>query len=517
MLSPNTLVYRGLTNPRIPLTINKIPMDILRLIFHASLSAEWPGVDHTRSSLRLSHVCKRWRMVAHDDTLLWKSVTIDSDVVDLASYSLDRSGNTPIFMTVKISPPDNVDFGVNPSMQLLQGHLHRVKSLVIEMDPEGLLRILSLFPALTSSVTPLLSRLHIHSQGGADNNDLVDRMTSLPLYANPSPQVLDIGFSNLAPALSSPVWDGIRQVKLNGLMKPLEDYFKIIMRSPLLEHVSITGGVEAGDLTSIPNITATKLRVLRLVGWFASGIESFLNKVSMPNLEEGRFDVDSSSEMSFFDLFSGQFAQPYLGFELFSHIQSLKLIFPTADDPEEDDVDIALVLEGWGYGAPFEGKYLFESTLLFYHPDIISGVLRLFPNLLSFTTAHPSGGLSWDLGSSPTIRTFRIEGRGKDSLPADLHELIERQCLPRLDRVELFEFECSQRVQHRLCLLIDALVRNSAKPSLSLVRSQDLDSEVLQQLQCSGISVEYNGKMVRERYVVLQNPCRYVVAHAPRI
>lgn len=102
--------------------INRLPEDVLRLIFTTLCNAQDPGVA-SREAVSLSHVCSYWRAVALSDTALWARVDILNTNKKMIRLALKRSRSRPVAIDLSYSgvPRRPVD------MDLLRRQWHRVK------------------------------------------------------------------------------------------------------------------------------------------------------------------------------------------------------------------------------------------------------------------------------------------------------------------------------------------------------------------------------------------------------
>ncbi|TFK67158.1 hypothetical protein BDN72DRAFT_899187 [Pluteus cervinus] len=119
---PKTITRSGTVPPNYTgwITIDEFPTEVLELVFEfCTLLSQVPahhGNTSTAASsspfpitapLLLTHICRRWRLIALRLPHIWSTITVtrigkDANSVKLASCFLERSGSSPVDLTISL-------------------------------------------------------------------------------------------------------------------------------------------------------------------------------------------------------------------------------------------------------------------------------------------------------------------------------------------------------------------------------------------------------------------------------
>ncbi|KAF8578297.1 hypothetical protein K439DRAFT_1663808 [Ramaria rubella] len=487
--SQSTQSHSGERGDEPPFPINRLPEDILKHVFEITRNAHPLPISgdarkRTAAAFRLSHVCQHWRRLVQDDALLWTD--IDTADMDLADRCLALCKDAPIRLVLK----GLEQYGKNErAHEMLQRHLYHVQELRVHLHPYELQSFLRALPPSTDwpRTAPMLTALVVESFQYYPRPDIPEEFSDLsayistfPIFTDPPSQLLDITFHNATPPASSPIWDGKRTLSLWSCYKPhrsMSDYFDLIVRSPNLTSLTMAAGMWAALPDSHPRLTTTHLTKLTIAYLYPTQIISFLDHIILPNIKEltihviDRVTVDSEPCVDL--LPSSQ-----RSLDIFKKITTLT-------------VGSRKYAAGCEYGHPLprhcatawtgscsDLRELFTATVpscYIRRVKVCSNTLSLFPALHTVVLKNPSRVLAWDLGTSDTVHTLRIESlnfRGNRMCVQVFKELARLKCLPCLKRIELVDIKFLNEHFGEVLSAVEALLSHLHEPTFIMSRCE---------------------------------------------
>ena len=130
--------------------VNRTPPDVLSLV-----PEYWNHRERDRDTIKLTHVCRGWRMLFTSRPSLWNHLNC-ADVNKTRAY-LERSKSSPLEITLNKNTEKGISYRDN-ALPLLGPHIGRVKSLAVTGVGEDILPIITTH---FSCPVPLLERLSI--------------------------------------------------------------------------------------------------------------------------------------------------------------------------------------------------------------------------------------------------------------------------------------------------------------------------------------------------------------------
>ncbi|TFK85026.1 hypothetical protein K466DRAFT_664773 [Polyporus arcularius HHB13444] len=267
-------------------SVHRLPNEILHRIFkHLVLRREAyagyelyvygqrePGSD-TRTILRLTHVCRRWRDLLLNSPSLWARISCSD--AEVTRTFLERSRSAPLSLVLSDYDPN--------AEEILAEHGWRLERLDLAIsegsDLFSLLSTISPWPSSLECLT--IYAENTGSTDGPRTSSLLFSQPSLGLKAlalAPAPCWLP---SNHFPALTHLHLDGASEMRLPNVNQLLT----LLMNSPALQfiHISAFDLDDKGD--TIPRSTPTiALNHLRSLAFVSCDVETFdlLNYLSIP-------------------------------------------------------------------------------------------------------------------------------------------------------------------------------------------------------------------------------------------
>jgi len=269
---------------------HKLPSELLYSIFEYTYGS---AVDHTDSALTLSSVCQRWRDTAISLPTMWTDMFISPEPSDIQELFLERSKTAPLHVIIEIPTDSGEDYAnVTEEVTLLAEKKDRILSIKIDSpyNREDAFESLD-FPA------PLLERfsciVRLDPEDSEPDFDNMPPLLSDHLFDNQTPSLRRVDLTDVDwEALDS--FSNLIELRLTTHLWEdeawnFEDYLlPLLVRSPLLEHLAITGFRFPYDeiFGSIPDspISLQKLSVVSLVRTQSRLILSFLNNPNITKL-----------------------------------------------------------------------------------------------------------------------------------------------------------------------------------------------------------------------------------------
>ncbi|KAF8578289.1 hypothetical protein K439DRAFT_1638971 [Ramaria rubella] len=433
------------------------------------------GWERTATAFRLSHVCQRWRRVAQEDALLWTDIdTIDMDPANHCFF-LCRDAPIRLLLHDYYYP-----FRGKPVIRLLRHHLYHIRELHLRLCADYLRCVLRALPpsADWSLVAPKLSAIVVHptypdpSVWSLDEFDVSEEnMDVLPIFACPPRQLLDITFHHVTPTASSPIWDNRRKLTFLSCCVPPRsgaDYLDLIARSPNLTCLTISGLLTFSPFVSC--ITANHLTNLTIDHWPPQQIKSFLQHLIIPNIKELAINVQAVEHNgpSLNLLPSSQ-----RSLNLFHEIRILTVGSRTYTPEHGQHWPLPRECDTAWTGLCSDLRERFTVIVPFCYEGrltVVTDTLSLFPNLQILILKKISPGFTWDLGTSHSIRTLRIEGlfRGNQICMEIFKELEKRKYLPCLNRIELVNITFLPGNFGKVLAAIESLLSHSPEPTFGM-------------------------------------------------
>ncbi|KAF8578291.1 hypothetical protein K439DRAFT_1663806 [Ramaria rubella] len=477
--SQSTQSHSGEHDDEPPFPINRLPEDVLKHIFEITrnthpLPPSGNARKRTAAAFHLSHVCQHWRRVAQDDALLWTD--IDTADMDLADCCLALCKDAPIRLVVKGLEQDKKN---ERAHEMLQRHLYHVQELRVHLHPYDLEPFLCALPHSKDwpRTAPMLTALVVNSfrynpraNISEEFEELVTNMATFPIFIDPPSQLLDITFYNATPPASSPIWDGKRTLSLWWCSEPhrsMSDYFDLIARSPNLTSLTIAAemwnGLRLPDSQS--QFTASHLTKLTIVDFTPSEIISFLDHIILPEIRELTIHVvpfERNGEDASVDLLPSS----QRSLDIFNEITTLTVgSRKYARECDYRYISPRKCATAWT-GSCSDLQELFTVTVPPCYQgrlNVYPNTLSLFPNLHTVVIKHPYTKFAWDLGTSHTVRTLRIEDlyHGNRICVEVFEELERLKCLPCLNRIELVSISFLDEGFDKVLSAVEALLSHS--------------------------------------------------------
>ncbi|ESK93119.1 hypothetical protein Moror_8842 [Moniliophthora roreri MCA 2997] len=286
------------------ITASNIPSDIILMIFHLCIPAQVCDVQdfEDNPSIRLkqwvkvTHVCRDWRMKALDSTSLWSAP--DFSLPALAQEMMSRSKSAPLHIHVDFRHLTTT-FASKVFLSALE-HSAGIETLCIrtvsgqhEMELE---RVVSLL----DKPVPLLHSLDIHvnapqlsllSSLVQQNPDPKHHVLPDPLLGNNAPRLRKLALTGLQPPWTSPLLRNLTSLQITQNKPPYytsSEILHVLKEMPLLENI----GLWRCLALSMPEITCdepvTHLPRLRTLGIASTVVNcnSILNHITFPSTVE---------------------------------------------------------------------------------------------------------------------------------------------------------------------------------------------------------------------------------------
>src|SRR5712671_178684 len=153
-------------NMLVPISI--LPAEILARIFHFSASSEQP-YSRSLGWIHVTHVCRRWRQIALDDSTLWTHFSTSPRNKEWIAERLSRARNSPLVIELDGSMDED-------TMSLFTPHISHTRKLC--------LRHMSSFPSkiiqeISIRKAPILD--HLELSGLVSRWSMTVHLFNLPL------------------------------------------------------------------------------------------------------------------------------------------------------------------------------------------------------------------------------------------------------------------------------------------------------------------------------------------------
>ncbi|KIJ37520.1 hypothetical protein M422DRAFT_781643 [Sphaerobolus stellatus SS14] len=259
--------------------IQMLPDEILGSVFMAAWNDGHSELTKTQVTLRLSHVCQRWRNVSCSTPILWSEIRLRNG--NLSHLCLQRSQGIPLIVALEEVDPiwDGImDHGV----QNIYAHLSRAHKLVLRVETYDRLR--EVFHYAKDVPVPLLEHLVLTSQRLRETGG-----------------VHDFDMTNYAPISRSPFWDNLSnlihlEIQCPSLIRKLSDYRYMLERLSNLQYLKLDVGTFIIDVNILefPSIHLPNLRSLQFESFTIKALQSILGTISAPKL--GYLEVNHSED-----------------------------------------------------------------------------------------------------------------------------------------------------------------------------------------------------------------------------
>ncbi|KIO28795.1 hypothetical protein M407DRAFT_22051 [Tulasnella calospora MUT 4182] len=267
----------------------ELPPDVLYYIFVLAQA----GVSEPRNvSTTVSHVCQLWRAVAVHASILWTTVTFDSDrsQFDDEALFLERSRDASLEIEITGQPfdtPGTSTVRLRAIIALIRPHSHRWRVLKVSGLPPRVFTML--FDDLRSVDAPALETLVVAQQAWTSRADWAFRP-----FESGTPSLRDLRLKKVPWDFTAPLFNNLQKLILDGIpgrarALDAEALYTVVERSPELEEVHIwpfpTRAVEAGEpllASRVPPIRRDRLKKLHIDS--PATIEALLSVVLAPSL-----------------------------------------------------------------------------------------------------------------------------------------------------------------------------------------------------------------------------------------
>ncbi|KAG9047656.1 hypothetical protein FS837_001785 [Tulasnella sp. UAMH 9824] len=267
----------------------ELPPDVLYYIF---VLAQAGASDPRHLSTTVSHVCQLWRAVALRASILWTSVSFDSDrsQFDDEALFLERSREASLEIEITGQPfdtPGTSTTRLRAILALIRPHSHRWRVLKVSGLPPRVFTML--FDDLRSVDAPALETLIVTQQAWTSRADWTFRP-----FESGTPSLRDLRLKKVPWDFTAPLFNNLQKLILDGIpgrarALDAEALYTVVERSPELEEVHIwpfpTRAGEPGEpllASRVPPIRRDRLKKLHIDS--PATIEALLSVVLVPSL-----------------------------------------------------------------------------------------------------------------------------------------------------------------------------------------------------------------------------------------
>ncbi|KAH8824675.1 hypothetical protein DL96DRAFT_1614713 [Flagelloscypha sp. PMI_526] len=241
-----------------------IPTEILATIFRhvggANLEGLWSKKDLYAFIPCITHICSLWRTVALADTLLWTTIRVKNNPVNLERTIalLERSG------TAQLSVYCPTYSYCEPLLLTLQ-HSNRIADLRIYACPQASYPQIGRMLACQS--WPILHTLDLDevSRDRIDTDGLAELGASLGQVLSRSPHLQVLGASSL-PLRASGVSPTLTRLSVGGRMDDLSFILELLRETPNLTSLELSELLFSGGIASREQVPLPHLQELSILG-----------------------------------------------------------------------------------------------------------------------------------------------------------------------------------------------------------------------------------------------------------
>ncbi|KAF8922621.1 hypothetical protein CPB85DRAFT_1450559 [Mucidula mucida] len=236
--------------------VQRVPNEILIAIFKAGLQNPTSNAPFL---LALSQVCSRWRHVALASPELWTLVQINSThQLEISKAFLERSRLCPIHVRITAS----YDLLLRQAVALMTPHLHRLKSLELDLDSGGNLDILDdLISRMTPSTVEHL-RIHLSTMYSSLLDNIIPGVVAEAVF----PSLRSVNLRNVHPSFSTS-FKHLSYIAIHAFAPSTSTMRSLVNGSPVLTTLVLPGFTPESfsqfpDDAGTEPITAPSLRSL---------------------------------------------------------------------------------------------------------------------------------------------------------------------------------------------------------------------------------------------------------------
>ncbi|TFK75546.1 hypothetical protein BDN72DRAFT_443608 [Pluteus cervinus] len=270
--------------------IQRLPPDILELIFLALVGSDahrLTGSDRMQRTLRIGHVCHRWRVVLYDYPAMWSTIDIASakpHTLSILQHFIKNSASHPlrIIACLQISGPTSSSIRRDCILDELLAHLSRWETVFLTINWVVYEPLYQIAPGSLEQLTSIT-----FSAPGWRKEHVQAFWTNVCHKKNRNLRYVSwqVDFLNHPPTFAP--WDRLAHVKF-GSFASLSEVMKILPLCGSLEVLSIkelrknpTGAV----LPPIDGkITLEKLQALEIRPSDGTDISPLFDRLSVPRL-----------------------------------------------------------------------------------------------------------------------------------------------------------------------------------------------------------------------------------------
>ncbi|KIJ35979.1 hypothetical protein M422DRAFT_34473 [Sphaerobolus stellatus SS14] len=394
--------------------------DVLRILFEHTAAEAATAVS---TALRLSHTSRRWRHVARHLATLWTRIHDGNGALTSLCVSLSKKADLYVTLTPKCRHASDVAYRMGCEF-------HRIVRLELDVSFVHLRHII---PLLAFHPAPRLqhcriSSFPVDSPRRRANMDVLTRLFMLPLFGGHSKSLQRVEFARIAPFPDSNVWRNLNSIMLRGLepMFALDDMITILKRSPQLTELDIFDSIYLPDIFFEESMELPQLESLSIRSCPPDVTSRFLDVVSMPDLQ--RLHIEPSLvtlNAEFHNILNLASLSRYF----LRKITHLSLM----DSEECGNADAASTKYPFLIGkSSLDPHVHLTIQLISRSQGIYTQLLSLFPSVETLIVHHPSLMRTWDLSTSTSVTTLRIEKAPNLFI---LNDIERNGCLPNLQHV----------------------------------------------------------------------------------
>ncbi|KAJ6598524.1 hypothetical protein B0H10DRAFT_2441478 [Mycena sp. CBHHK59/15] len=318
--------------------VRRLPDDVVREIFEASLPSEYPVLCGAKSPLLLCQICRPWRRLALSTPRLWASLHVatapsgdQQKVNDAVNVWISRSGSVPLSLSLFESPINTFYLGVSLVMKTFIRVANRWKNVRFELAPE---RHLAPLAVLSPDDVPMLQSAVVEYQPEPEGDPPdVSALNFLSFMGAPTLRRVSLRF--IATGYDSlPLhWQTLLHLSIK-VPVDVREVLAVLQQSPKLETCNL--GLQLKSMEGVDSPRPCHLDHLsQLCVYGQSHVSaSFFRALVLPSLrrlEYASFNVELGHSFPFLNLLSPDNCLEHLTLDLWelpaeSVLEALRLV-----------------------------------------------------------------------------------------------------------------------------------------------------------------------------------------------